>query len=82
MPLSAERRAPPYRLLAHYYSRGPMGYGMGKLEILEHDGSGGLSFEERPFVVMRDRAYVELGSYPAAKPTEAKVGGETGSVPR
>src|SRR5262249_23653169 len=54
-------RAYPYALQAHYYSRGPMGYGMGKLEIVEHDGHGGLSFEERPFVVMADRAFVDLG---------------------
>ena len=45
-----------------------MGYGMGKLEIIEHDGKGGLTFEERPFVVMRDRAFVDLGSYPAKAP--------------
>jgi tetratricopeptide (TPR) repeat protein len=51
----------PYRLRAHYYSRGPMGYGMGKLEIIEHDGHGGLRFEERPFVIMVDRATVDLG---------------------
>jgi hypothetical protein len=51
----------PYRLQAHYYSRGPMGYGMGKLEVLEHDGRGGLRFESRPFVVMVDRAFVDLG---------------------
>ncbi|AKU99658.1 hypothetical protein AKJ09_06322 [Labilithrix luteola] len=55
-------RAYPYKLQAHYYSRGPMGYGMGKLEIVEHDGRGGLSFEERPFVVMVDQAYVDLGT--------------------
>jgi tetratricopeptide (TPR) repeat protein len=54
-------RAYPYRLQAHYYSRGPMGYGMGKLQVIEHDGRGGLRFEERPFVVMRDGAYVDLG---------------------
>ncbi|MFA6319088.1 MAG: tetratricopeptide repeat protein, partial [Elusimicrobiota bacterium] len=54
-------RAAPYTLQAHYYSRGPMGYGMGKLSVLEHDGQGGLSFEERPFVVMVDSAYVDLG---------------------
>ncbi len=29
-----EKRMGPYTLQAHYYSRGPMGYGMGKLEIL------------------------------------------------
>src|SRR5262249_31798665 len=51
----------PYRLSIHYYSRGPMGYGMGKLQVIEHDGRGGLRFEERPFVVMNDRAYVDLG---------------------
>jgi hypothetical protein len=45
-----------------------MGYGMGTLSIIDHDGKGGLTFEERPFVVMQDRAFVELGSYPAAKP--------------
>ena len=39
-----------------------MGYGMGKLQIIEHDGQGGLRFEERPFVVMDDGAYVDLGT--------------------
>ncbi|MFT3770300.1 MAG: AgmX/PglI C-terminal domain-containing protein [Minicystis sp.] len=71
VPLAPEKRALPYRLQAHYYSRGPMGYGMGKLQILDHDGHGGLTFEDRPFVVMQDRAYVELGSYPALKPMDA-----------
>ena len=54
-------QAYPYRLQIHYYSRGPMGYGMGKLEVVEHDGTGGLKFEERPFVVMNDHAFVDLG---------------------
>lgn len=56
-------RAGPYALSAHYYSRGPMGYGMGKLEIVDHDGHGGLKFEQRPFVVMADHAFVDLGRY-------------------
>lgn len=60
--LPKERRAAPYRLEAHYYSRGPMGYGMGKLEVVEHDGKGNLTFDERPFVVMVDQAYVDLGT--------------------
>ncbi|TKD12853.1 VIT domain-containing protein [Polyangium fumosum] len=51
----------PYRLQAHYYSKGPMGYGMGKLQIVEHDGNGDIRLEERPFVVMTDRAFVDLG---------------------
>ena len=51
----------PYVLQAHYYSRGPMGYGMGKLEAIEHDGKGNLTIKEHPFVIMKDRAYVDLG---------------------
>jgi tetratricopeptide (TPR) repeat protein len=51
----------PYNISIHYYSRGPMGYGMGKVEILRHDGKGQFRFEERPFVVMNDQAYVNLG---------------------
>ncbi len=35
---------------------------MGKLQIIEHDGRGGLRFEERPFVIMQDEAYVDLGT--------------------
>ena len=57
-----EERSELYRLEAHYYARGPMGYGMGKLEIIDHDGKGGLTFVERPFVVMTDGAYVDLGT--------------------
>jgi tetratricopeptide (TPR) repeat protein len=57
------KRSTKYTVRAHYYARGPMGYGMGKLEVVEHDGHGGLSFEERPFVVMNDHAFVELGAY-------------------
>ncbi|ACY15666.1 VIT domain-containing protein [Haliangium ochraceum] len=59
--IPGKAQAGPYRLQLHYYSRGPMGYGMGKLEILKHDGKGGLSFEQRPFVVMLDGAYVDIG---------------------
>jgi hypothetical protein len=54
-------RAAPYHLQAHYYSRGPMGYGMGKLQIIDHDGRGNLRFDERPFVIMQDGAFVDLG---------------------
>jgi Vault protein inter-alpha-trypsin domain/von Willebrand factor type A domain len=54
-------RKGPYALQAHYYNKGPMGYGMGKVEIVEHDGKGNLTFEERPYVVMTDHAFVDLG---------------------
>jgi uncharacterized protein YfaP (DUF2135 family) len=56
------RRAYPYRLQAHYYRRGPMGYGLGKMQVIDHDGRGHLRFEDRPFVVTEDDAYVDLGT--------------------
>jgi tetratricopeptide (TPR) repeat protein len=59
--ITGKPNAFPYRLQIHYYSRGPMGYGMGQLEILQHDGQGDLMFEERPYIVMQDGAYVDLG---------------------
>lgn len=65
-----ETRAYPYTLQAHYYARGPMGYGMGKLQIIDHDGKGNLTFEERPFVVMVDGAYVDLGTVTKAAPAK------------
>ena len=43
-----------------------MGYGMGKLQIIEHDGKGGLRFDERPFVIMEDGAFVDLGTVTGA----------------
>ncbi len=67
----AASRPYPYTLQAHYYARGPMGYGMGKLEIIDHDGKGKLSFDERPFVVMIDRAYVDLGTVEKSPPQKA-----------
>ncbi len=53
--------ADPYLLLAHYYSRGPMGYGAGRLQIIRHDGKGHLGFDDRNFVIMNDHAYVDMG---------------------
>jgi hypothetical protein len=69
--------AGPYRLQAHYYSKGPMGYGMGRLEIIDHDGQGKLRFESRPFVVMTDGAFLDLGSYSTAKPRDVAAAGST-----
>ena len=50
----------PYQVQAHYFGRGPMGYGMGKLEVIEHDGAGHLTFIEQPFVLMKDSAFIDL----------------------
>lgn len=51
----------PYRLTVHYYARGPMGYGLGKVQVLHHDGAGGVHLDDRPFVAMDDDAWVGLG---------------------
>jgi len=56
-------KAGPYRLSINYYSQGPMGYGMGLLQIQTFDGQGNLSFEDRPYVIMTNQAFVDLGTY-------------------
>ena len=56
-------KAGPYKLSINYYSQGPMGYGMGLLEIQRFDGKGGLQFEDRPYVIMNDHAFVDLGTF-------------------
>ncbi|HEY6038442.1 MAG TPA: hypothetical protein VIV58_29370, partial [Kofleriaceae bacterium] len=56
-------KAGPYKLSINYYSQGPMGYGMGLLEIQRFDGKGGLRFEDRPYVIMNDHAFVDLGTF-------------------
>jgi hypothetical protein len=53
-------------LQAHYFARGPMGFGMGKLQVIDHLGDGNLKFAEHPFVIMKDKAFVELARTGAA----------------
>ncbi|MCB9756390.1 MAG: AgmX/PglI C-terminal domain-containing protein [Myxococcales bacterium] len=52
----------PYEIKAHYFRRGPMGYGMGALQVIQFDGQGALKFDDRPFIIMKDEAYLELGT--------------------
>jgi hypothetical protein len=56
-------RKPPRSVNARvrYFSRGAMGYATGTVSALSHDGRGGLSFQERPFVLMNSRGSVEIG---------------------
>lgn len=56
-------KAGPYKVSINYYSQGPMGYGMGLLQIVKHDGRGKLTFQDRPYVIMNDHAYVDLGTF-------------------
>ena len=55
--------AGPYQLSINYFSQGPMGYGMGLLEVETFDGKGKLAFEDRPYVIMNDHAFVDLGTF-------------------
>jgi uncharacterized protein YfaP (DUF2135 family) len=64
--IPGSQRAFPYTLQAHYFARGPMGFGMGKVQVVQHDGKGGLLFAEHPFVIMKDKAFVQLAKLPAA----------------
>ena len=68
--IPGRRRSAGYLLQAHYYSRGPMGYGMGKVQIIKHDGKGKLEIDERPFMVMVDRAFVDLGTVGHWRPSK------------
>jgi uncharacterized protein YfaP (DUF2135 family) len=60
--IHGKARAFPYRLRVDYYARGPMGYGMGRVQVVDYDGAGGLRFDDRPFVVLEDGAFVDLGT--------------------
>ena len=53
-------KAKDARVSVQYSARGPMGYGMGKVEVIEHDGHGGLRFAEKPYLVMNDQASLDL----------------------
>ena len=54
-------KAGPYEVSINYFSQGPMGYGMGLLQIERFDGNN-LVFEDRPYVIMVNHAFVELGT--------------------
>ena len=52
----------PYRLGVMYYSRGAMGFGLGTVQVIAHDGRGGLRFEFRPFAMLENRGVMPLGT--------------------
>jgi outer membrane protein OmpA-like peptidoglycan-associated protein len=55
-------KAGPYQLSIHYYAQGPMGYGMGLVQIQRFDPARGLTFEDRPYLIMTPHARVDLGT--------------------
>ncbi len=53
--------AQTYRLGVVLENRGVQGNVMGKVAIVYHDGHGNLTFDDRPFVLMKQRGYADLG---------------------
>ncbi len=58
--IRGEPTAFPHSLKANY-SRGVMGFGMGKVQVVRHDGRGLVEIEEVPFVIQSSQATVDLG---------------------
>lgn len=55
----------PYGVTVSNVARGPMGYGMGKVSVLHHDGAGNVHLDDRPFVGLEDGTWLSLGKvYP------------------
>jgi outer membrane protein OmpA-like peptidoglycan-associated protein len=52
----------PYALSVTYFNQGPTGYGLGQVQVIEHDGSGELRFDDRPFVLLENRGQQDLGT--------------------
>jgi outer membrane protein OmpA-like peptidoglycan-associated protein len=52
----------PITLAVHYARRGAMGDLFGLVEIVHHDGAGGLKFEQRPLVIQADGGTLAMGS--------------------
>ena len=43
------------------WDTGLLGLGKPQVQIQKFDGKGGLTFEDRPYVIMNDHAYADLG---------------------
>ena len=52
----------PYALSVTSFNQGPTGYGLGQVQIIEHDGSGQLRFDDRPFVLLENQSQQDLGN--------------------
>ncbi|MBV1857445.1 MAG: TonB family protein [Nannocystaceae bacterium] len=62
--ISSPGKVPPaVSARVRYFDRGAMGYAMGTVSAVRHDGEGNLTFVDRPFVIMEARGSVELGRF-------------------
>jgi hypothetical protein len=58
-----DRMPPRLRATVQYYERGAMGHAMGTMQVIAHDGAGGLRVQDRPFVLMQQGGALDLGSF-------------------
>src|SRR5262249_1560829 len=66
--VEGEPQAFPYRVEVESYRQGATGHAFGSVDIVRHDGRGGLTFETRPFVIMTEGATIDLGAIERTKP--------------
>jgi hypothetical protein len=62
--VEGERQSSSYHVEVELYRRGPSGHAFGSVDIVRHDGRGGLTFDTRPFVIMTEGATADLGTIP------------------
>jgi hypothetical protein len=62
---SADQIAYSYLLQVRYSARRPVGHALGALHIVRTDAQGLPSFEMRPFVLMKEQGFAELGELTA-----------------
>jgi outer membrane protein OmpA-like peptidoglycan-associated protein len=65
--VTGEPQAFTYRVEVESYRQGPTGHALGSVDIVRHDGRGGLTFDTRPFVIMTEGASVDLGTIEGGK---------------
>lgn len=59
--VEARQRSYPYHLKIHYREQRAAGLTMGVVQVIEHDGQGGLHVEYRPFILEKQGAWADLG---------------------
>ncbi|MCA9704296.1 MAG: carboxypeptidase regulatory-like domain-containing protein [Myxococcales bacterium] len=62
----------PYRVRVHYFERGPMGHGLGKVQVVHHDGRGEVVLQDRSFVITSDGGVADLGQVEPLLPPAAE----------
>lgn len=58
-----DRRPEAVNARVRYFNRGAMGYALGTVSAIDHDGAGLLRFREVPFVLMEGSGSVDLGRF-------------------